>query len=233
MRNNTLNSMEQDDVYDPYPILTDAELIALESVGSVIHRTAGSLLLGEGEETDFLLLIRKGTVRIVKGGSGRVISLRGPGQLIAEQAAIRRKPRSASVFAEDDVEALYLSAGAWRRFLLDHPRAAIAQLAVSYERQEESDSKLAGSSLAVEQKLARELGDLQARGLGVQSADGIVLRFSQADLALLIGASRDAVVPVIRALKNNRLISTGRKKIVILDPDALRDIARGERTASG
>ncbi len=209
-------------------------MLALESAGTVIHRTRGSLLLGEGEETDFVLLIRKGTVRIVKGGSGRVISLRGAVQLIGEQAAIRKKPRSASVYAEDDVEALYLSAAAWRQFLLAHPRAALAQLAVSYDRQDESDRKLAeASSLAVEQKLARELADLEARGLGVRSPEGTVLQFSQIDLANLIGASRDAVVPVVRALKHSGIITTGRKKIIIMDPEALRDIARGERTASG
>src|SRR6266498_2487080 len=135
--------MDAASLYDPCPVVTDEELAALEGVGHVIHRSHGSLLLGEGEETDFVLLLGKGMVRIVKGGSGRVISLRGLGEIIGEQAAIRKKPRSASVYAEGDVEALFLSAGAWRQFLLDHPRAALAQLAVSYDRQDESDRKLA------------------------------------------------------------------------------------------
>jgi CRP-like cAMP-binding protein len=226
--------VEYSQSYDPYPVLTDAEILALESVGSVVRQTPGSLMLGEGEETDFVLLIRKGTVRIVKGGSGRVISLRGAGQLIGEQAAIWRRPRSASVYAVDDVEALYLSASAWRQFLEANPRAALAQLAVSYERQDESDRKLAEtSSLAVGQRLARELVDLQSKGLGEHSGDEIMLPFSQIDLARLIGASRDAVVPVIRALKDGGILATGRKKVIILDPEALRSIARGDRTASG
>lgn len=226
--------MDEADYFDPDPVLTDDELLMLESVGTVIHRTPGSLLFKEGEETDFVLVIRKGTVRIVKGGSGRVVSLRGAGQPIGEQAAIRKKPRSASVYAVDDVEALFLSAAAWRQFLATNPRAALAQLAVSYDRQDESDRKLVdSSSLAVEQRLARELVNLEAKGLGERSSDGIVLQFSQIDLAHLIGASRDAVVPVIRALKDTGVITTGRKKIIVLDLDALRDIARGERTVSG
>jgi len=233
-RNITLNSMEEPELYDPYPVFTYDELLELESVGTVIHQKPGGLLLGEGEETDFVLVIRKGTVRIAKGGSGRVISLREAGQAVGEQAAMRKKPRSASIYAIDDVEALYLSAPAWRRFLMTNPRAALAQLAVSYDRQDESDRKLVESStLAVEQRLARQLIDLEAKGLGERSSDGIVLQFSQIDLAHLIGASRDAVVPAVAALKESGIITTGRKKIFIVDPDALRSIARGERTASG
>lgn len=231
-RNSTLSNMEKPVQDDPHPVLTDDELTALESVGHVIHRPAGSLLFGEGEETDFVLVLRKGTVRIVKGGSARVISMRGAGQVVGEQAAIRKKARAASVFAEDAVEALYLSANAWRQFLLEHPRAALAQLAVSYDRQDESDRKLAESSLAVEQKLAKALVELESKGLGVRAEDGIVLRFSQLDLASLVGASRDAVVPVIRALKANDIVRTGRQRIIIRKLDALREIARGDRTAS-
>jgi CRP/FNR family transcriptional regulator, cyclic AMP receptor protein len=228
--------MEDPESYNPYPVLTDAEFLELERVGTVIHRTPGSLLFGEGEETDFALVIRKGTVRIAKGGSGRVISLRGAGQPVGEQAAIRKKPRSASVYAIDDVEALLLSAPAWRQFLYSNSRAAVALLALSYDRQDESDRKLVeSSSLAVEQRLARQLIDLvDDKGLGERSGDGIALKpFSQVDLAQLIGASRDAVVPVIRALKKSGIVATGWKQIIIVDPVALRGIARGERIASG
>lgn len=224
--------MEDPESYNPYPVFTDAEFLELESAGTVIRRTPGSLLFGEGEETDFTLVIRKGTVRITKGG--RIISLRGVGQPVGEQAAIRKKPRSASVYAIDDVEALYLSAPALRQFLMTNPRVAIALLALSYDRQDESDRKLVeSSSLAVEQRLARQLVDLEDNGLGERADEGTVLRFSQVNLARLIGASRDAVVPVIGALRDSGIVATKREKIIIVDPDALRSIARGERTASG
>lgn len=245
MRNITLNYMDSPTPFDPGPVLTDEELALLEGLGTVIHRPRGTLLFGEGEETDFVLVIQKGTVRVkktdpaeprrtAKGNQAGLMMLREAGQVIGEQAAIRPAPRSASVYAEDDVEALYLSATVWRRFLLDHPRALMAQLAISYDRQGESDRKLVeSSSLAVEQKLARELVRLEAKGLGDQSADGIVLRYNQADLAQLVGVSRDAVVPVIRAFKDSGIVTTGRNKIIIRDLGALHDIAQGERTASG
>lgn len=246
MRNITLKYMDsQPAAFDPGPVLTDEELVELEGLGTVIHRPRGTLLFGEGEETDFVLVIRKGTVRVRKtdpAGPGKsakrhpagLMALREAGQVIGEQAAIRSAPRSASVYAEDAVEALYLSASAWRQFLFSHPRAAIAQLAVSYDRQAESDRKLVeSSSLAIEQKLAKELVRLAAKGLGDQTPEGTVLGYSQAELAQLVVVSRDAVVPVIRAFKSSGIVATGRNKIIIRNLDALQGIARGEKTASG
>src|SRR6266536_71238 len=104
--------------------------------------------------------------------------------------------------------------------------------AVSDDRQDESDRKLAeSSSLAVEQKLAKALAELVAKGLGERREEGIVLRFCQLDLASLIGASREAVVPVIRALKASGIVTTGRKMLTIADLAAVDAVAQSERPA--
>ena len=104
--------------------------------------------------------------------------------------------------------------------------------AVSDDRKDESDRKLAeSSSLAVEQKLAKALAELVAKGLGERREEGIVLRFSQLDLASLIGASREAVVPVIRALKASGIVTTGRKMLTIADLAAVDAVAQSERPA--
>jgi CRP/FNR family cyclic AMP-dependent transcriptional regulator len=248
MRNITLNYMESSPAFDPGPVLTDEELVELEGLGTIIHRPRGTMLFGQGEETDFVLVIRKGTVRVTKidpagprkigksrkSGPAGFMVLRRAGQVVGEQAAIRPAPRSASVYAEGAVEALYLSATVWRQFLWSHPRASLAQLAVSYDRQDESDWKLVeSSSLAVEQKLAKALIGLEADGLGDQSPEGTVLLYSQAELAQLIKMSPEAVGPVIRALKARGIVNTGRNKTIICDIAALREIAQGEQTASG
>ena len=53
------------------------------------------------------------------------------------------KPRTASVFAFDDVEVLYLPAEEWLRFLYKHPRAMHAQWATTAERTEQAVKKIA------------------------------------------------------------------------------------------
>jgi CRP-like cAMP-binding protein len=147
-------------------------------------------------------------------------------------AAVRRKPRSASVIAFDDVEALYLPAARWLRFLYDHPRAMHAQLFASDERLDQATRKIVESDLAIEQRLAKALVELEDSGLGTHDEEGVVLRLSQQDLAALTGASLDSVKKIIRGFKSRDVVGTGRGTMIILNSAALRDIARGDLTAS-
>ena len=154
--------------------------------------------------------------------------------MIGEMAAIRRKPRSASVYAIDQVEALSLPAARWLRFLYDHPRAMHAQWVAEAERTEQATRKIVESELAVGQQLAKALIELTDSGIGERTSKGPVeLRLSQQDLAAMIGAKKlDSVKKVIRQLKAAGTLATGRQQITILDPAVLRDIANGDLAVS-
>ena len=167
-------------------------------------------------------------------GRRRIVAIRGPGDMVGEMAAIRRKPRSASVFAIGEVEALYLPAARWLRFLYDHPRAMHAQWAAEAERTEQATRKIVESELAVGQQLAKALIELTDSGVGEHASKGTVeLRLSQQDLAAMIGAKKlDSVKKVIRQLKAAGTLATGRQQITILDLAVLRDIANGDIAVS-
>jgi CRP/FNR family cyclic AMP-dependent transcriptional regulator len=221
----------EDPLYEQsLPLLTDEELADLEQIGHTIRRSAGNAFMLEGEYGDFALLIRKGHVKVVAGRPPRIVAIRGPGDMVGEMAAIRRKPRSASVFAFDDVEALYLPATGWLQFLYDHPRAMHAQWAAQAERTDQATRKVVESELAVGQQLAKALIELADSGIGEHSSNGAVeLRLSQQDLAAMIGAKKlDSVKKVIRLLKAAGTIATGRQQITVLDLAVLRDIANGD-----
>jgi CRP/FNR family transcriptional regulator, cyclic AMP receptor protein len=214
--------------------LTDDEMTDLQKIGHVIRRPAGSAFMLEGEYGDFALLIRKGHVKVTVGQPPRIIAIRGPGDIVGELAVLRRQPRSASVFAFDDVEALHLPAAEWLRFLYDHPRAMHAQWAATAERTEQAVRKIAWSELAVSQQLAKALIELAGTGIGEHTDQGAVeLRLGQQDLAAMIGAKKlDSVKKVIRQLKAAGTIATGRQRITILDPAVLRGIANGDLAMS-
>jgi CRP/FNR family cyclic AMP-dependent transcriptional regulator len=218
-------------IYQGTPLLTEEELLVLESIGRVISRPAGHIFVSEGEDTDFALLIRKGHVKVVIGKPPRIIAIRGHGEIVGEMAAIRQKPRSASIIALDEVEVLQLPAAEWLQFLYEHPRAMHAQLVVADERLIQANRKIVESDLAVEQRVAKALVELVDSGVGAHSEEGVVLRFSQQDLATLAGASLDSVKKIIRTLKDGKLIGTGRQTLAIHDVAALVEIADGNRTA--
>ncbi|HEX6342947.1 Crp/Fnr family transcriptional regulator [Umezawaea sp.] len=213
------------------PLLTEEELLALRSVGRVIHRQEGHVFISQGEETDFALLILKGHVKIVVGKPPRIVAIRGPGEIVGEMAAIRQKPRSASIIALDEVEVLHLPATEWLKFLYDHPRAMHAQLYAADERLEQATRKIVESDLAVEQRLAKAIVELVDSGVGTPGEGGTLLRFSQQDLATLTGASLDSVKKIIRTFRDERLVDTGRQTLLIRGIGDLAQIADGNRTA--
>jgi CRP/FNR family cyclic AMP-dependent transcriptional regulator len=217
-----------------YPHQTDEEMAALEKIGHTIRRPAGNAFMMEGEHGNFALLIKKGHVKVTTGQPPRIVAIRGPGDIVGELAVLHNKPRSASVFALDDVEALYLPAADWLRFLYAHPRAMHAQWANTAQRTEQAVRKMAWSDLPVEQQLAKALLELADSGIGEQTSKRTVeLRLSQQDLAAMIGAKKlDSVKKVIRQLKAAGTIATGRQQVTILDLPVLRGIATGDRAVS-
>ena len=211
--------------------ITESELSALQQVGSHNKYPAGSILLGYGEETDFALLILQGHVKIVvPGPPTRIIGLRGRGEIVGEMAAIRRKPRSASIFAINDVQALYLAGNKWLQFLHEHPRAALAQLYTADERLAEATRKTVESLLGAQQKLAKAMVELCASGLGTPTNDGIRLAFGQQDLADIAGVGVDSVKQVTKVLREHSIIRTARQATIVRDLAAIQAIAQGDRS---
>jgi CRP/FNR family transcriptional regulator, cyclic AMP receptor protein len=215
-------------------VLVDEELIELEAIGHVVHRSSGQPFFLEGEVGDFALLIRRGHVKVVHGTPPHIIDVRGAGEIVGEMGVIRKKPRMASVIAFTDVEALYLPGSAWLDFLYAHPRAMHAMLIMADEMVERGARKNVESELAIERQLAKRLIELTEAGLG-ESVDGgsVMMRLSQQDVAALIGARKlDSVKKIIARLKTAGILATGRQAITIVRLDTLRAIADGNLTIS-
>lgn len=215
------------------PVLTPGELNELAELGARIQYKAGSTLLGEGEETKFVLLLLAGHVKVVAGPSGRIITVASPGEVVGEMSVITQKPRFASAFALTDVEALYLAGSKWLDFLYKHPRAMHGLIYMVDERLENAARRNVESYLGAEQKTARALVELESKGLGEHIQDGILIRFSQKDLAAFAGVSRESISQVVGLFKKKGYLQTGRQSLTIHDLVALKDIANGDRTASG
>jgi CRP-like cAMP-binding protein len=213
------------------PLITDEEMIHLESVGQTLRREEGHTFFLEGEETDYALLIKKGHVKVVMGLRPHIITIRSPGSMVGEMAALWPQPRTASAIAIDTVEVLHLSASAWRQFLFNNNRAMYAQLVFTYSQLYENARQIVNTDLAAEQRLAKTLLNLTVQGVGKSTNRGIAIPFSQQDLAALSGASIDSIKKIVRTFKEQKMIATGRQVLYVLDNQALTEIADGNRTA--
>ena len=209
-------------------LLGDEDRLALEQIGTVRRAGRGQALLAQGQVADKVLVVRDGRVKIVAStaaGGDAVLTFRGPGALLGEQALVDGSPRSATVVALEDVEYLVVAASAFSAYLERRPRVALALLAALSLRLRDSDRRLAQFAAAdTAARVSARLVELCEQH-GQSNGDGIVritLPLTQEELASWAGASLEATAKALAMLRGLGWIDTGRRAIAVHDLDALR-----------
>ena len=97
----------------------DGARMLLDS-GEVKEFSPGEMLIKEGDEPKFVLLVLTGRLQVFVQRQGRdlVLADAGPGTILGELAVLCGIPRSASVRASEKSAALQWSAAAFRSLLL-------------------------------------------------------------------------------------------------------------------
>lgn len=216
---------------DPRPerlwdLLTAIQREVLGRAGVRHDHPAGTELLREGAPSGSVLVLLSGRVKILAHGPGEfegILAIRVPGDVIGELAAIDGKPRSATVVAIDPVSVLRITAERFNTILSTHPGIAHALLKVvisrlrmaNHRRVEYGDTTVAQRLAGALTRLAAEHGAVGDGGIA------ITVPFGQEDLARMVTGSREAVVRALRALRDEGIISTGRQRITIRQPEIL------------
>ena len=108
---------------------TDSELLALAASLREKSLRKGQVLLRQGDMSDEMYVVRRGSLVISKPVTGRVeqvLARIGPGDFFGEMALFDHSPRSATVQADSDALLLVLDRGALVRLTEQSPRAAAA-----------------------------------------------------------------------------------------------------------
>lgn len=191
--------------------------------------SAGAVIHWVGEDAPHVDLVVSGVLRaFVTAPDGRtmtvryarvgallgVMSLYARGfalpvtvQALTDAVVLRLSPHLVRQSADRDVEMA-------KALLVDQAERALAFLC-----------ELPGSAFAsVTQRVVRHLLDLASLDLSRERPAGrpvLVARVTQSDLADAVGSVREVVVRVLRQLRDDGLIETGRDGIVIVDPERL------------
>ncbi|MFD0249812.1 SAV_2336 N-terminal domain-related protein [Streptomyces sp. NPDC127113] len=203
------------------------ELLAL---GVPATYAPDTVLLGQNDSSSHVLLIVTGWVKVTAASSGgyeALLGLRGPGDLLGEEASLDRGPRSATGIALQQVSAIVIQGGTFTRFLLRRPAVSGHVLAIMTERIRYADQRrLQQASMTTRERLAALLLDL-ARANGSRTENGSVLAQSLTsyELAGAVGASRASIHRALKELRDQQIVATSRSGIEILHPAGLRAIA--------
>jgi CRP-like cAMP-binding protein len=207
--------------------LGPAELGAVAAVAVPRTFAAGEAVFREGDASSTCYVVREGHARAIREhADGRQITLAtfGPGDIFGELAMFDDELRSATVEAIDDLDALAILGGDMRRLMQEHAEIAV-KLAVSLVRRlRAANERLARQSFqTVQSRVAAVLGQLvdQARAEGAGARD-VEITATQADLAKLAGSSRESASRFLAVLERAGVISQGRGRLTVHDPEALQ-----------
>src|SRR3954452_4618445 len=212
-------------------LLGEEDRAELERIGHRRRADRPEVLLALGDAADRVLVLQAGRVKVTvptAAGADAVLTFRGPGALLGEQALVDQRPRSANVVAIEPVQLLVVAASTFRAFLSRRPNVALAMLAMLSARLRASDRRLA--EFAAADTLGRgsarlvELSDTHGE-LGEEGTVRVTLPITQDELAGWTGSSLESTAKALRSLRSLGWISTRRRAIEVHDLVALRSRA--------
>lgn len=186
-----------------------------------------SPVLRAGSAGGDVVLVLDGRVKVTAAGAGGrevVLAMRGPGELIGEMAVLGGMRRTATAVAVDDVNVGIIAGEEFRGFVSEHPQVGLVLIRMLVHRLAEADRDRI--DLATHDsigRVAKRLLELAAEhGVPAKVGRKIDLSLSQDELASWTGATRETVSRALRLMRALGWITTDRRAITVLDPEALR-----------
>jgi CRP-like cAMP-binding protein len=187
----------------------------------------GEVVFREGDASDTCYIVRDGRARAIRSHrDGRAITLArfGPGDIFGELALFEDERRSATVEAIEATTVVAVLGPDMRRLLSEHPEISSRLVIALGRRLRETNERLSRQSFqTVQSRVAVVLSQLvdqeQAQG---GAAGDVLVTATQADLAQLAGSSRESASRFLAVLERAGVISQGRGRLVVHDPDALK-----------
>jgi CRP-like cAMP-binding protein len=213
--------------------LDAGELTELLQSGRLARYRRGQMIFAKGAPGGALLAIVSGTVRISNiSAEGREITyaLLSAGEMFGEMSVLDGGNRSAQATAETDCHLLSLARSDFIDFLDRHHGVALRLLAILSQRLRRKDAQLEEVLFgSLRSRLARRLLEIAATN-GAEGAAGVRVDepLSPTGIASELGSARESVSRQLNAWRKEGIVRTERDAI-ILDIDALRDIAIADR----
>jgi CRP-like cAMP-binding protein len=212
------------------PVFSTLEHVDLERIAELAlprQFEPGQMVFREGDQSDTCYIVRDGHARAIRThGDGRTITLAtfGPGDIFGELAMFEDERRSATVEAIEPTSVVAVLGPDMRRLMGEHPEIATRLVIALGRRLREMNERLSRQSFqTVQSRVAVVLSELVAQAIADGAEGGSVLvTATQADLAQLAGSSRESASRFLAVLERAGVISQGRGRLVVHEPEALK-----------
>jgi len=204
------------------------QTLAAEAVFETHAR--GAALFLEGDDADGLRIVADGLLRVwISDANGKEItlSLVEPGDALGEIALLDGAPRSAGASAMEATRTLLIRRASFRRLLEAAPALQGEIIILLCQRLRGATHQLGALALtSLRRQVARKLVDLaQSHAVAAGGSARFRRRFSQSDLAEMLGATREAVNKQLAALAVDGLVAWEGRVMILPALDALEEAA--------
>lgn len=192
--------------------------------GEARRHAPGEVLLLQGDPATHVLMLVAGRVKVLRrsrDGDVLVLAVRGPGEILGEISVLGGDDRSATVIAIDPCESRVILTD---RFLLLVRSLGLERQLLRHAmgRIREGEAWRAEiAALPAGPRLVRTLLRLAAPGPTAPIDVGL----DQTELGQAAGLARSTVAVELARLREQGLITTARRRIVVTDIDGLRAVA--------
>lgn len=196
----------------------------LVSAGGVRHHEPSAVLLRQGDPATHVLMLVIGRVKVLRtspDGDILVLAVRRPGEILGDISVLGGEDRSATVIAVDPCETRYIPADRFLRLvgslgleseLLRHAMGRIREGEVW---------RAEIAALPAGPRLVRTLLRLAAPGPAMPIDVGL----DQTELGQAAGLARSTIAVELARLRDQGIVATRRRRIIITDLGRLRTLA--------
>src|SRR5438067_11810150 len=223
-----MRSAEVVELLGGVPVFSTLERADLERIAQLAvprEFEPGAVVFREGDSSDTCYVVSDGRARAVRTHrAGRTITLAtfGPGDIFGELALFEDERRSATVEAVQRTSVVGVLGPDMRRLMTEHAEIAARLVIALGRRLRETNERLPRQSFqTVQSRVAVVLSQLVEQEGGDGSGD-VLVTATQADLAQLAGSSRESASRFLAVLERAGVISQGRGRLVVHDPQALK-----------
>lgn len=186
---------------------------------------AGHMLFQKGDAGDGLYGILSGRIAFTvdsTDGKELILNVLGPGEFFGEIALLDGKGRSATAVVRDACRLLFIARNDFMAFFGERPEAMSRIIELLCARLRRSTEYIADATfLDLAGRLAKQLVNLANDD---DSSRGAALHISHAELAAMLGVSRERVSMQLAAWSDKGILDQGRGQLVVRDRQALQHV---------
>lgn len=204
--------------------LSPREMEDLNRITTMSTVPRGRVFYRPEEPGEVLFILKEGKVqlyRISPEGKKLVITTLGPHTLFGEMALLGTKMHNTFAEAIEDCLICVMSRSDLERLILNKPQVALRILESTGRRLRDAEERLENMAF---KGIPARLASMLLR-LAEEQGSNEITGLTHQDLAESVGTYRETATQVLNDLKAAGYIEIGRKRITILDVDALTTVA--------